>query len=40
MHVPDPDSLTDHEWATCFNGLIWIREKEMKSQQNKLKQMR
>lgn len=40
MHVTDPDSLTDCEWAACFNELVWIREKEMKGQQDKLKRIR
>jgi hypothetical protein len=30
MHVADPDSLEDEEWASLFRDLEWIREKEAK----------
>jgi hypothetical protein len=28
MHIADPDSLTDEEWAMRYNELVWIRNKE------------
>jgi len=28
MHIPDPDSLTDEEWAMRFRELEYIRKKE------------
>jgi len=28
MHIADPDSLTDEEWAARLQELKWIREKE------------
>ncbi len=28
MHILDPDSLTDEEWAMRLAELRWIREKE------------
>jgi len=28
MHISDPDSLTDEEWAMRFRELEWIRKKE------------
>jgi hypothetical protein len=30
MHVPDPDSLTDEEWAMKLRELEWIRDIEAK----------
>jgi hypothetical protein len=31
MHISDPDSLTDTEWARAFQDLVWIREQEAKA---------
>jgi len=28
MHIPDPDSLSDDQWAMKFRELEWIRKKE------------
>ncbi|MGM9817715.1 MAG: hypothetical protein ACI30B_01875 [Paludibacteraceae bacterium] len=28
MHVADPDSLSDEEWAMRLKELEWIRHKE------------
>jgi len=28
MHIADPDSLTDEEWAARLQELRYIREKE------------
>lgn len=28
MHIPDPDSLTDEEWACRFKELEYIRKME------------
>lgn len=28
MHIGDPDSLTDQEWAMRIKELEWIRKKE------------
>ncbi len=28
MHINEPDLLSDDEWASRFNELIWIRKKE------------
>jgi hypothetical protein len=28
MHIADPDSLSDEEWAMRVKELEWIREKE------------
>ena len=30
MHVSDPDSLTDEEWAARLRELEWIRHQEAK----------
>jgi hypothetical protein len=30
LHIPDPDSLSDEEWAMRFKELEWIREREAK----------
>jgi hypothetical protein len=30
MHIQNPDSLTNEEWAQRYNELAWIREKEAK----------
>ena len=30
MHIPDPDSLTDEEWAARFRELEYIRREEAK----------
>ena len=31
MHVSDPDSLSDEEWAARFRELEWIRQQEAKA---------
>lgn len=31
MHVSDPDSLTDEEWAMMIRDLEWIRKEEAKA---------
>jgi hypothetical protein len=31
MHIADPDSLTDEEWAARLQELKWIRESESKT---------
>lgn len=31
MHIPDPDSLTDEEWAGRFRELEFIRREEAKA---------
>ena len=31
LHVPDPDSLTDTEWAMRIKELEWIRTEEAKA---------
>jgi len=31
FHIPDPDSLTDDEWAARIKELEWIRQEEAKS---------
>lgn len=28
MHIADPDSLSDEEWAMRFKELEWIRRRE------------
>lgn len=28
MHIPDPDSLSDEEWAQRLGELHWIWERE------------
>lgn len=28
MHIADPDSLSDEEWAMRFKELEWIRKRE------------
>jgi hypothetical protein len=30
LHIPDPDSLNDEEWAMRLKELEWIREQEAK----------
>jgi hypothetical protein len=35
MHIPDPDILSDEEWAARVKELEWIRRMEAK--QNGLK---
>jgi hypothetical protein len=30
MHVSDPDSLSDEEWAMLVKELEWIRKEEAK----------
>jgi hypothetical protein len=30
MHIPDPDALTDQEWAMRLKELEWIRNSEKK----------
>jgi hypothetical protein len=31
LHIADPDSLTDEEWAMRLQELKWIREQEAKA---------
>lgn len=31
MHISDPDSLSDEEWAMVYNELKYIRKKEAES---------
>lgn len=31
MHIPNPDSLSDEEWAGALRELEWIRVQEKKS---------
>ena len=31
MHISDPDSLTDEEWACALRDLEWIRGEEAKA---------
>jgi hypothetical protein len=31
MHIPDPDSLTDEEWAMRLRELEYIRKEEAKA---------
>lgn len=31
MHITDPDSLSDEEWAMRFKELEWIRKREAKA---------
>jgi hypothetical protein len=31
MHISDPDSLSDTEWAMAIRDLQWIREEETKA---------
>lgn len=30
MHVPDPDSLDDTEWAMIVKEMEWVRNEEAK----------
>ncbi|MCQ2250606.1 MAG: hypothetical protein MJZ66_05800 [Bacteroidales bacterium] len=30
LHIAQPDSLTDDEWARAFHDLVWIRQQEAK----------
>jgi hypothetical protein len=30
MHIPDPDSLTDEEWAMRIRELEYVRKEEAK----------
>jgi hypothetical protein len=30
MHLPDPDALSDEDWAAAYQELLWVREKEAK----------
>ena len=30
LHIPDPDSLSDTDWARAFQDLVWVREQEAK----------
>ena len=30
LHLADPDSLSDEEWAMRYKELIWLREQEAK----------
>ncbi len=29
-HIPDPDSLSDEEWALKFKEIEWVRTQEAK----------
>jgi len=31
MHISDPDSLTDEEWAMRIKELEWVRSEEAKA---------
>ncbi|MBR5327978.1 MAG: hypothetical protein IKV31_05495 [Paludibacteraceae bacterium] len=31
MHISDPDSLTDEQWANAFRDLEWVRNMEKKT---------
>ncbi len=31
----DPDTLSDEEWATKWNNLLWIRKEEAKHNRGK-----
>ncbi|MBQ9751411.1 MAG: hypothetical protein IJV81_01085 [Paludibacteraceae bacterium] len=31
MHISDPDSLTDEEWASALRELEWVRNEEAKA---------
>ena len=31
MHIADPDSLSDEEWAMRYQELLWIRKAEAKA---------
>jgi hypothetical protein len=31
MHIPDPDALSDEEWAARLTELEWIRKEEAKA---------
>jgi hypothetical protein len=33
MHIADPDSLTDEEWAMRQRELEWVRKEEEKTNQ-------
>lgn len=28
MHIPNPELLSDEDWAARFSELVWIRSKE------------
>jgi hypothetical protein len=28
MHIPNPDELSDEDWAAAFQELQWIRREE------------
>ena len=30
LHLPNPDMLSDREWAEYYQELVWIRKKESK----------
>jgi hypothetical protein len=30
LHIPDPDSLSDREWAMRIKELEWLRQQEAK----------
>jgi hypothetical protein len=36
LHIPDPDSLSDEQWAMRFKELEWIREQEAKGNRKRL----
>jgi len=31
FHIPNPDSLTDEEWAQSIKELEWIRKEEARA---------
>ncbi|MBQ7210496.1 MAG: hypothetical protein IJS05_06350 [Paludibacteraceae bacterium] len=35
MHIADPDSLTDQEWAMRVKEMVWVREDEAKAANKK-----
>lgn len=34
MNVSEPDLLSNEEWASMWNDLIWIRKQEAKNDSN------
>jgi len=35
MHIPDPDSLSDEQWAMAYQELNYIRQQEAKANKAK-----
>ena len=31
MHIAHPEELTDEQWASAWQELIWIRQEEAKA---------